>query len=60
MLSHDKKVSQKKGEKPHGYVPRPAHPLLKPKSDENGEQNKDGKTGGDQNSAMTPSSEVGQ
>ena len=31
MLAHDKKVQQRKGEKPHGYVPRAEHPLLKPK-----------------------------
>ncbi len=28
MLKHDKKVQQKKGEKPRGYVPRAEHPLL--------------------------------
>ena len=28
MLKHDKKVSQKKGEAPKGYVPRAEHPLL--------------------------------
>jgi hypothetical protein len=28
MLKHDKKVSQKKGEAPKGYVPRAQHPLL--------------------------------
>jgi hypothetical protein len=32
MLSHDKRLQQKKGEKPQGYVPRSAHPLLKPKA----------------------------
>ena len=32
MLAHDKKVQQRKGETPHGYVPRAAHPLLKPKA----------------------------
>ena len=31
MLAHDRKVQKKKGEKPHGYVPRAEHPLLKPK-----------------------------
>jgi hypothetical protein len=31
MLAHDKKVQQRKGERPHGYVPRADHPLLKPK-----------------------------
>jgi hypothetical protein len=31
MLSHDKKMQQKKGETPHGYVPRAPHPLLQPK-----------------------------
>lgn len=30
MLAHDKKVQKQKGEKPHGYVPRAAHPLLNP------------------------------
>ena len=29
MLAHDKKVQQRKGEEPHGYVPRAEHPLLK-------------------------------
>jgi hypothetical protein len=28
MLKHDKKVQQKKGEAPHGYVPRAEHPLM--------------------------------
>lgn len=28
MLEHDKKVALRKGEKPHGYVPREPHPLL--------------------------------
>lgn len=28
MLSHDKKMQKKHGEKPHGYVPRAEHPLL--------------------------------
>ncbi|CAB9510514.1 expressed unknown protein [Seminavis robusta] len=28
MLKHDKKVAQKKGEAPKGYVPRAPHPLL--------------------------------
>jgi hypothetical protein len=32
MLSRDKRLQQKKGEKPQGYVPRSAHPLLKPKA----------------------------
>jgi hypothetical protein len=32
MLKHDKKVQQKKGQQPHGYVPRADHPLLKPKT----------------------------
>jgi len=32
MLKHDKKVQQRKGEAPHGYVPRAEHPLLKSKS----------------------------
>lgn len=32
MLKHDKKVQQKKGETPHGYVPRAEHPMLKEKS----------------------------
>jgi hypothetical protein len=31
MLAHDRKVQKAKGEKPHGYVPRAEHPLLKPK-----------------------------
>lgn len=31
MLKHDKKVQQKKGQEPHGFVPRASHPLLKPK-----------------------------
>ena len=31
MLAHDRKVQKMKGEKPHGYVPRAEHPLLKPK-----------------------------
>lgn len=30
MLAHDKKRQKEKGEKPHGYVPRAEHPLLKP------------------------------
>ena len=34
MLKHDKKVQQQKGEKPHGYVPRAPHPLLKPAKQE--------------------------
>mmetsp|Transcript_38521 Transcript_38521/g.59467 ORF Transcript_38521/g.59467 Transcript_38521/m.59467 type:complete len:81 (+) Transcript_38521:426-668(+) len=33
MLAHDKKVQQQKGQKPHGYVPRAEHPLLKPKEE---------------------------
>ena len=36
MLSHDKKVQQRKGEKPHGYVPRAAHPLMETPEDEPG------------------------
>lgn len=28
MLKHDKKLAQKKGEAPKGYVPRAPHPLL--------------------------------
>jgi hypothetical protein len=32
MLKHDKKVQQKHGEKPHGYVPRAEHPLMKEKA----------------------------
>ena len=32
MLKHDKKMQQRRGEKPHGYVPRAEHPLLKPKA----------------------------
>ena len=56
MLSHDKKVSQKKGEKPHGYVPRPAHPLLKPKTEENGQSDNQGS---EQNS-NTPTNETSQ
>lgn len=32
MLKHDKKVQQKKGEKPQGYVPRQQHPLMNPKT----------------------------
>lgn len=31
MLKHDKKVAQKKGQAPKGYVPRAPHPLLQPK-----------------------------
>jgi hypothetical protein len=34
MLAHDRKVQKAKGEKPHGYVPRAEHPLLKPKAAE--------------------------
>ena len=33
MLAHDKKVQQRKGQQPHGYVPRAEHPLLKPKTE---------------------------
>lgn len=36
MLKHDKKAQQRKGEKPHGYVPRAEHPLLKPKQENEG------------------------
>ena len=32
MLAHDRKVQKMKGEKPHGYVPRAEHPLLKAKA----------------------------
>jgi hypothetical protein len=28
MLQHDKKLQKKRGEKPHGYVPRAEHPLM--------------------------------
>lgn len=28
MLQHDKKMQKKRGEKPHGYVPRAEHPLM--------------------------------
>ena len=29
MLTHDKKMAQKRGDKPHaGYVPRAEHPLM--------------------------------
>ena len=28
MLAHDKKMQQRHGEAPHGYVPRAPHPLL--------------------------------
>ena len=28
MLKHDKKVSQKNGHAPQGYVPRKEHPLM--------------------------------
>ena len=28
MLKHDKKMQKKRGEKPHGYVPRAEHPLM--------------------------------
>ena len=33
MLQHDKKVAQRKGETPKGYVPRAPHPLLQPKNE---------------------------
>ena len=33
MLKHDKKVAQKKGEAPKGYVPRAPHPLLQKQED---------------------------
>jgi hypothetical protein len=32
MLKHDKKVQQKKGLAPNGYVPRPEHPLMTPQT----------------------------
>ena len=31
MLAHDKKMQQRHGEAPHGYVPRAPHPLLQQK-----------------------------
>ena len=31
MIKHDKKAAQKKGQAPHGYVPRAPHPLLEEK-----------------------------
>lgn len=34
MIKHDKKRMAKKGEKPHGYVPRASHPLLDQKNQE--------------------------
>ena len=42
MLKHDKKRQQRNGEKPHGYVPRAEHPLLKPKPLEVTEEDGDG------------------
>ena len=57
MLAHDKKRQREKGEKPHGYVPRAEHPLLKPKpaiaAEEPGDEEDDTKT----NTASTPSAE---
>ena len=48
MLKHDKKMAQKKGQAPKGYVPRAPHPLLQPKEEgaaaNGGEEKKDGAT----------------
>lgn len=38
MLKHDKKVQQRKGEAPHGYVPRAPHPLLQKQQQHEEEQ----------------------
>ena len=46
MLAHDKKVQQRKGEQPHGYVPRAEHPLLKPKAATEGAPGSGGDGGG--------------
>ena len=38
MLKHDKKMQKKRGEKPHGYVPRAEHPLMKEAHDQQAAQ----------------------
>lgn len=45
MIKHDKKVAQRKGEAPKGYVPRAPHPLLQHKEEgQEGNNNNNGET----------------
>ena len=61
MLAHDKKVQQRKGQQPHGYVPRAEHPLLKPKTEGGGETaNGEGGSGTDQGTTNTATTSGGQ
>ena len=41
MLKHDKKLAQKKGEAPKGYVPRAPHPLLEQQQHQQQQQQED-------------------
>lgn len=56
MLKHDKKMQQKKGEQPHGFVPRAEHPLLKPKAIVVAEESDDEKN--DPQSSTAPTTEA--
>jgi len=57
MLQHDKKLAQRKGEKPQGYVPRAPHPLLQPKSVEITATEKDGDNPENKSNKTEPSEE---
>ena len=60
MLAHDRKRQKQKGEKPHGYVPRAEHPLLKPKAAGTITATEEGDASSDMpaNTATTPGSSV--